>query len=93
MKSLPKPLSHISAATFAIDGRIMVIGGATTGFNSVTDVNTFNPATNKWTHFSDLPSPRLTVVGGEADGVILATTGSEFDLQADSETFSAITID
>jgi hypothetical protein len=92
-KSMPKPLSHISASTFAIDGRIMVIGGATTGFNSVTDVNTYNPATNKWSHFSNLPSPRLTPVAGELDGEIVATTGSQFDLQADSETFSAITID
>ena len=58
VKSMPKPLSHISASTFAIGGRIMVIGGATTGFNSVTDVNTYNPATNKWSHFSNLPSPR-----------------------------------
>jgi N-acetylneuraminic acid mutarotase len=93
VKSLPKPLSHISAATLTIDGRIMVIGGATTGFNSVSDVSTYNPATNKWSHFSDLPSPRFTVVAGYADGVILASTGSQFDLQADNETFSAITID
>ena len=92
VKSLPTPRSHMSASTFVIDDRIMVIGGATNGLTSVSEVDTYNPATNKWTHFSNLPSPRLTPVAGFADGEIIASTGSQFDLQADNETFSAITV-
>src|SRR5205823_1802519 len=86
--SLPKPRSHVSASSFVIDGRIMVVGGATSGLTSMSDVDTYNPARNKWTHFSNLPSPRFTPVAGYADGVILASTGSKQDLEANNETFS-----
>ena len=83
----------MSASTFVINNRIMVIGGATNGLTAIGDVDTYNPATNKWLHFSTLPSPRLTPVAGFADGSIIAATGSQFDLQADAETFAAITVD
>lgn len=91
--SLLRPRSHMSASTFVINNRIMVIGGATNGLTSMSDVDTYNPATNKWLHFSNLPSPRLTPVAGFADGTIIAATGSQFDLQADAETFAAIMVD
>jgi hypothetical protein len=71
----------------------MVIGGATNGLTSISDVDTYNPAMNKWLHFSNLPSPRLTPVAGFADGTIIAATGSQFNLQADAEAFAAITVD
>ena len=47
VKSLPKPRSHMAASTFVIDGRIMVIGGATSNFEALSDVDTYNPSKNK----------------------------------------------
>jgi N-acetylneuraminic acid mutarotase len=75
LANLPKPLGHISGATFAMDGRIVVMGGETANNAVVADVYAYTPDTNHWTALAPLPSPRRSGVADVVGGVLYYTTG------------------
>jgi len=84
---LPKPLSHTSSSTFVQNGRIVVVGGATSFFKTSADIYTYDPATNLWTLGGQLPSPRLTPVADAWGQQIVVSTGSGGQLIANKDTW------
>jgi N-acetylneuraminic acid mutarotase len=87
---LPKPLSHTTASTFVLNGKIVVVGGATSFFKTSADIYTYDPATNIWTLGGKLPSQRLTPVAGAFGQQIVVSTGSGGQLIANKDTWWGI---
>ncbi len=85
--SMPEGRSHISSSTLVVDGRIIVIGGATNGFDSLASVIDYDPATDKWGKLSSLPTPLATTVAGYFNDEFVVATGSQFDLVATADVF------
>ncbi|MCS7032646.1 MAG: malectin domain-containing carbohydrate-binding protein [Phycisphaerae bacterium] len=84
---LPVPRSHIAASSFALNGQIYVIGGATNGFTSLRDVTIYDPASDRWRIFRQLPGPRLSPVAGAIGRMLIVATGCAYGLQPQGETF------
>ena len=75
---LPQGRSHISASTFAFNGRIIVIGGSVdngTSGSAVADVLAYDPQAQTWQRLASLPARRKTPVA-RVDGLrIVVSTG------------------
>ena len=74
--NLPKAVGHISSATFALDGRIIVLGGETANGVAVPDANAYDPRSNTWAGLTPLPSPRRSGVAGAISGILYYSTGN-----------------
>ncbi|MCU7549439.1 carbohydrate-binding protein [Chitinophagaceae bacterium LB-8] len=63
LPSLPTPRSHTEGSTFAIDGKIYVVGGQATNGASTNKVTIFNPAANNgvgaWKDDTSLTLPKV----------------------------------
>ena len=77
--SLPDPLSHMSASTFAVAGHIVVAGGEN-GHNDYTNkVWDFNPATGDWAALTSIPRTAPASAGDfYADRIVLSGGGGDF---------------
>ena len=75
-RNLPKAISHISNSSFALDGRIIVVGGEVDHLDAVRDVFAYSPETDEWTSLTDLPVALQSMVSGAIDGIIYVTSGS-----------------
>jgi N-acetylneuraminic acid mutarotase len=73
--SLPQARSHIAAATFVMNGRIIVLGGETTYLHSVTTCSAYDPTTNTWTDLSPLPVARSSGTAGVINGILYYANG------------------
>ena len=72
--SLPQPRSHIVAV--AVNGRIVVLAGETTGVQVLSSIVAYNPTTNSWSRLSQsLPGARIDPAGDVVDGRLVITTG------------------
>lgn len=77
---LPTPHSHISASTFVMSNRILVIGGSVndgTSGDASKDVSLYDPQENIWIALPSLPAGRKTSVAGGVDTRIVVATGNE----------------
>jgi N-acetylneuraminic acid mutarotase len=82
---LPTGRSHIIASTFALNGKIVILGGETHSGGNVRDITMFDPVTNMFAEMSDLPNVRSTSVAGVlADGRIISATGNNPSPTADT---------
>lgn len=72
---LPKSIGHISSGTFAMDGRVVVLGGETANGAYIADTYAYDPDANQWTALTPLPSPRHSGVADDIAGVMYYTTG------------------
>ena len=72
---LPRAIGHISSSAFAMDGRIVVLGGEVAHNSVIADTYAYDPVTNGWTALTPLPSPRRSGVADAIDGVLYYTTG------------------
>ncbi len=73
---LPTPRSHHELSTLVLDGKIVVLGGQTTGGRALADASIYDPATNRWAPMTSLPAARTAGVAGVVDGTLMFTTGS-----------------
>ncbi|CAN5920466.1 hypothetical protein BH24BAC1_BH24BAC1_36290 [soil metagenome] len=73
--SLSNPLSHISAAAFVMDGRIIVAGGEIRHNVPVAEVWAYDPSEDAWTALTDLPVKRRSGVAEAIGNEIIFTTG------------------
>lgn len=73
--SLPQPTGHLGAATVVWNGRIVVVGGATTGDVKSDRVFEYDPGADRWSDLTRLPAPRQAVVAGVIDNGLLVTGG------------------
>ncbi len=85
VESLPRARSHIGAATFVMNGRIIVAGGeiAHGSGGTVSDVTAYkpsadpsNPSADSWKSLTPLPAARHSGVAGSIGGQIFYTTGA-----------------
>lgn len=74
---LPSPRSHIAAATFVMNGRIIVAGGEIVHGKSVATVTAYNPLSNSWQALTPLPAPRHSGAAGSIGNQIFYTTGND----------------
>jgi hypothetical protein len=73
---LPTARGHISSATFAWDGNIVVAGGMPMHGMSITEVSVYDPAMDEWTLATPLPAARSSgVAGAMTDGSIVYSGG------------------
>jgi N-acetylneuraminic acid mutarotase len=79
--SLPQPRSHLVAV--AVDGKIVVADGVTTGLTPLASVLAYDPTTNTWASVANpLPAPRENPAGDIVDGRLVITTGDYDGLRA-----------
>jgi N-acetylneuraminic acid mutarotase len=74
--SLPSARSHISGATFAMGGRIIVLGGETAYMFSTPQTVAYDPVADSWTQLTPLPVAIHSGVAGNLSGTIYYTTGA-----------------
>ena len=73
--SLPKPISHTHNSTFVMNGKVISVGGSTTGMTSIKDVLQYDPQADKWTTIAQLPEPISATVADLINGKIIVTGG------------------
>jgi N-acetylneuraminic acid mutarotase len=76
--SLPLALSHHSAATLVVGGRIVIVGGERAHGDHVDVVLAFDPEENRWTSLAPLPKPRNAGVAGVIAGELVFSGGGDF---------------
>ncbi len=78
MADMPQALSHITGSTFTYGDRIFILGGekANGVTNYVASVVAYNPLSNDWTQYNDMPSKRASGVAGAINGIIYYSTGN-----------------
>lgn len=74
--SMPRTLSHHTAATFTLNGRIVVLGGEISPGVFSKYAISYNPSTNTWTTLDNLPAARTSLAAGVVNGVVYASGGS-----------------
>ena len=84
---LPTPLSHTSASTLVLEGRIVVVGGVTQKSKEVRTVYAYDPLLNTWETWTPLPASRQSPVAGFVGGNLIVTTGSANTTQPQSDTW------
>jgi N-acetylneuraminic acid mutarotase len=72
---MPRPLSHMSASNFPMNGRVVVAAGVTQGGGDVADVIEYDPASDTWVALPSLPGSRQSPVAGFVDGRIVVNGG------------------
>lgn len=73
---LPLPLGHISAATFAYRGRLMVVMGTTQGRKKTPEIFAYDPAVDRWDRLTSMPGARSATVAGVIAGELVLSTGT-----------------
>jgi hypothetical protein len=70
-----QPRSHIAAASFAFNGKIVVEGGEGPGRVPLRNVEQYDPALNKWVALSPLPAGRSSGIGVSLGDRLFYTSG------------------
>ncbi len=73
---LPVPLGHISAATFAYRGRLMVVMGTTQGRKKTPEILAYDPAADRWDILTSMPGARSATVAGVIGDELVLSTGT-----------------
>jgi N-acetylneuraminic acid mutarotase len=84
---LPRPMSHFHPSTVAVNGKIIIAGGVTSGRTPLADVWEFDPATRRWTASPPLPAPRKAPVMCVVGGMLIVVAGSPGDNSPQSTTW------
>lgn len=91
--SMPRPLGHTAASTFARGGRIVVVGGVTNdpkpknGGREVKNVIEYDPDAKVWRELRELPAGRQSPVAGLVNGLVVVTTGDGDDKSPHDDTW------
>lgn len=79
---LPHGLGHITNSTFAVGGKIVVVGGETSAYGSYTDeVWVYDPGTDRWTSSTPFPLEQASMMGGVVDETIYLMGGTARNTQ------------
>ena len=85
--SLPRVISHVHNAAFTSGGRVMIVGGSTTNEVSLSDVLSYDPATNAWKTVGQLPIPLSATVAELIGDHIIVTGGTSSGSVPMNDTF------
>ena len=69
------PISLAYPTSSVVDGKIYVIGGATSGYRGLTTVQMYDPSTDSWTSKADLPRAKVLHTANVHDGKIYVIGG------------------
>ena len=72
---LPVPRGHISASSFAVDGKILVLAGSVLGAQPSRTIYQYDPATDVWTTRTNLPEGLRSPVAELIQGKIVVSGG------------------
>lgn len=81
LADMPLPLGHITASTFVVNGKIIVIAGVTQSSEEVDTVFSYDPFTDVWSELPSIPSARQSPVAGLVGDQIVVTVGSSGGIQ------------
>ena len=84
---LPLARSEINGSTFAMHGKLVVVGGAVNPARPSAQVFVFDPSTNAWSSLPDLPGPRKGAVAAAWNDSIIVSTGSPTGTDPDGTTW------
>jgi N-acetylneuraminic acid mutarotase len=76
VKSLPRVTSHTHNSTFAMGGKVVIVGGSTAASTALSQVMEYDPSSNKWRQLGDLPVPLSACVADLLNGHIIVTGGT-----------------
>ena len=80
LAALPGGRSHVNAATFVFNDKLIVLGGETAYMTQVKTVYAYDPLTNQWSLLGTLPSVRSSSIAGVLSGNrIISATGNNPD--------------
>ena len=79
VEPMPQALGHIGNATFALDGRIYVVGGEVAYGRSSDKVFVYDPSVDLWEEATPFPSPEHSLLGGVVGGELVVTGGSALE--------------
>ncbi len=73
--SLSRPKSHISTSTVVYNGRMIVVGGETTGQKILNEAEMYDPASNSWIMLTNLPGARFSGAMGVINNQLIFAGG------------------
>ncbi|MEN7547767.1 malectin domain-containing carbohydrate-binding protein [Rapidithrix thailandica] len=74
--SLPLGVSHHESSSFAMDGKIVVVAGKTTGnWAGLDEIREYNPDTNEWKVVGEVPVSRLNPASKVIGDTLIITEG------------------
>lgn len=71
------PTPRWGLSTSVINGKIYAVGGTSNGNQSLSNVDTYDPATNTWMQKADMPTPRWGLSTTVVSGKIYAVGGTQ----------------
>lgn len=81
---LPLPLSHIADSSFALGGRLIVVGGEIDHLKPVATIFAYDPNRDAWSELSQLPVARMSTVADTIGGKLIIAGGSGGRRSADT---------
>ena len=86
--SLPQPRSHTHNSTIVIGGnRLVIVGGATNGTITLTDLQEYDPVNDRWFFIGNMPGARSAAVAKMIGNHIIVTGGTTADISPKSDTW------
>ena len=86
--SLPQPRSHTHNSTIVIGGnRLVIVGGATNGTVTLTDLQEYDPANDRWFFIGNMPGARSAAVAKIIGNHIIVTGGTTADISPKTDTW------
>ena len=79
-----QPRSHIAAATVVFNGKIYVLGGEGPGRIPLSNVESYDPASNKWSSLTSMPGTRSSGIGNVIGNSLIFTTGYNGTFKSDT---------
>lgn len=84
---IPQAASEIAGATFAVGGRLIIVGGSIAGVHPTAKMWSYDPGTNAWTALTDLPEPRKGAAAVAIGNQIIVSTGSPTSVDPSASTW------
>lgn len=81
---LPLALSQIADSSFALDGRLIVVGGEVEHHEAVANIFSYSPKEDVWRELKPLPIARMSTVADAVTGTIISAGGSGGNRGADT---------
>ncbi len=66
-KAAPAPFARVESPTAVVDGKLFLFGGFTDSLSASSQVDVYDPATDAWTRWKDMPT-QLTHLNPATDG-------------------------
>ncbi|HEY1334269.1 MAG TPA: kelch repeat-containing protein [Myxococcaceae bacterium] len=76
LPDMPVPKSHVAAATFVLQGRILTVAGETANGVFTNEIAAYDLATNTWSELTPFPEKTFSGIARPMLGGFVYTTGN-----------------